>query len=161
MGDKMSKSVFRKSSIERVSSPEQLNEYIRVTNPGIWLILTAIVVLLAGVCVWGVMGHLDTTLSAVAVTDGGVTEVFIKEADISYVSEGDKVTVGDVECSIISIPEEPFPVDENMSEYALHIGSLEVGQWVYRVTLSGELDDGVREARIVTESVSPISFVIN
>ncbi len=30
----MENQIFRKKSIERVSSPEQLNDYVRVSNPG-------------------------------------------------------------------------------------------------------------------------------
>ena len=56
----MSDQIFRKKSLDRISSPEQLNDYIRVANPGIWMILAAVIILLAGVCVWGIFGHLDT-----------------------------------------------------------------------------------------------------
>ncbi len=45
-------SIFREKSMERVSSPEQLNDYIKVTNPGIWLTLAAVIVLLIGFIVW-------------------------------------------------------------------------------------------------------------
>ena len=50
--------IFREKSLERISEPEQLHDYIRVTSPGIWLVLLAVVVLLAGVFVWGVFGRL-------------------------------------------------------------------------------------------------------
>ena len=56
----MSDQIFRKKSLDRISSPEQLNDYIRMANPGIWMILAAVIILLAGVCVWGIFGHLDT-----------------------------------------------------------------------------------------------------
>ena len=49
----MNSQLFRKKSVDKVSSPEQLNEYIRVANPGVWMVLAAIVILLAGVVVWG------------------------------------------------------------------------------------------------------------
>ncbi len=52
-------SVFREKSLERISEPEQLHDYIKVTSPGIWLVLIAVVVLLAGVLVWGVFGRLQ------------------------------------------------------------------------------------------------------
>ena len=61
--------LFRQKSLDRISSPEQLNAYIRVSTPSVWLLLTAIVILLIGVCVWGVWGHMDTTLPVVAVAD--------------------------------------------------------------------------------------------
>ena len=50
--------VFREKSLERISEPEQLHDYIRVTSPGVWLVLIAVIVLLAGVMVWGVFGKL-------------------------------------------------------------------------------------------------------
>ena len=56
----MNDKIFRKKSIDRMSSPEQLNDYIKVTNPGVWMALAAIVILLIGVCVWGVFGKLVT-----------------------------------------------------------------------------------------------------
>ncbi|HAG12584.1 MAG TPA: NHLP bacteriocin system secretion protein, partial [Ruminococcus sp.] len=34
--------VFRKKSLDRISSPEQLTDYLRVTNPGIWVVLAAV-----------------------------------------------------------------------------------------------------------------------
>ena len=61
----MSDQIFRKKSLDRISSPEQLNDYIRVANPGIWMILAAVIILLAGVCVWGIFGHLDTKTETV------------------------------------------------------------------------------------------------
>ncbi|MCR5626865.1 MAG: hypothetical protein K6F99_06070 [Lachnospiraceae bacterium] len=50
------KSIFREKSIERVSSPEKLNDYIRVSSPSVWLIMGAIIVLLLGLLIWSVFG---------------------------------------------------------------------------------------------------------
>ena len=49
-------SIFREKSLERVSSPEQLDDYIRVTTPSVWLVLLALVILLAGILAWSVFG---------------------------------------------------------------------------------------------------------
>ena len=47
--DEKENSLFRKSTLERVSSPEQLNEYIKVTNPNLIIILIGIfAILIAG-----------------------------------------------------------------------------------------------------------------
>ncbi|MCM1328964.1 MAG: hypothetical protein NC253_05925 [Ruminococcus sp.] len=64
----MEKQLFRKASIDRVSSPEQLNDYVRVSNPSVWTILAAIIILLTGVYIWGIFGRLDTVVKAAAVT---------------------------------------------------------------------------------------------
>lgn len=157
----MNEQLFRKKSIDRVSSPEQLNEYIRVSNPSVWILLTAIVVLLIGVCVWGVFGRLDTELSVVAIAENGNTTVFVKEADIASIEKGMTVTVGDKEYKVAEISAQPIAVDGAFTEYALHVGGLQVGEWVYAVSIDGELPEGVHQAEIVIDSVSPMSFVLN
>ncbi len=50
--------IFRQKSIDKVSSPEKLDDYIRVTTPGVWITITAIVILLVGTIVWGTFGEL-------------------------------------------------------------------------------------------------------
>ena len=54
-------SVFRQKSLERVSSPEQLSDYIRVTTPSVWLVLLALVLLLAGILVWSAVSKVEAT----------------------------------------------------------------------------------------------------
>lgn len=49
-------SPFRDKSIERVSSPEELNDYIRVATPSVWLVLLATTILLVGMLAWSVLG---------------------------------------------------------------------------------------------------------
>ncbi len=51
-------SVFREKSMENINSPDKLNDYIRVSTPGVWLVLAAVTVLLIGILVWGIFGTL-------------------------------------------------------------------------------------------------------
>ena len=52
-------SVFRKKSLEQINSPEQLDDYIRVTTPSVWIVLLALVVLLVGVLAWSILGTME------------------------------------------------------------------------------------------------------
>lgn len=157
----MANSVFRQKSIERVSSPEQLNDYIRVTNPGIWIILAAVVVLLAGFIVWGTVGTLETKLRVAAVSDSKGVTCYVKEADLDRIGVDNTVRIGGSEYTVAVISDQPVAVDGSFTDYTLHVGALTVGEWVYKVTLSGNLPEGAYEAEIVTDSVSPISFLFN
>ena len=74
----MARSIFRKVSMDRVSSPEQLNDYIRVTNPGVWMIMCSVILLLTGIFVWGIFGQLDTKITVGAVTEDNLTVCYIK-----------------------------------------------------------------------------------
>lgn len=60
----MNDNVFRKKSLERISSPEQLNDYIKVSNPTVWLIISAICVLLLAFSIWGIRGNITTTVNS-------------------------------------------------------------------------------------------------
>ena len=35
--------LFRKKAMARISSPEDLTSYLRVTSPGMWIVLAAVV----------------------------------------------------------------------------------------------------------------------
>ena len=157
----MNEKIFRKKSVDKVSSPEQLNEYIRVAHPGVWMLLAAIIILLAGVVVWGVIGHLDTTLDTAIVAENGEAVIYVSEDNAEKIEVGMTVRVGDNEYAVTEIATEPIRVDSTMSEYAIHASGLTVGEWAYEVKVNGDFADGVHKADIVIESISPISFVLN
>ena len=157
----MNQTLFRKKSLDKVSSPEQLNEYIKVANPGVWMVLAAIVILLIGVVVWGFIGHLDTTLPTAIVCENNEAVSYVKEENIGKIAPGMIIRVGDKEYTISEIPAQPVRVDGSFSDYAVHASGLTSGEWVYAVKLDGSFTDGVYKAEIVIESISPISFILN
>lgn len=63
-------SIFRQKSLDRVSSPERLNDYIRVTRPSVWLVLAAVILLLTGMIVWSITGTVEAHES-----DGSTKEI--------------------------------------------------------------------------------------
>lgn len=73
------KSIFRKSSLERISSPEQLNEYIKIVNPGLVMILASIFLILLGCSFWFFSGRIPKYLdiSGVSITSkNGIQKVY-------------------------------------------------------------------------------------
>ena len=158
----MENGLFRQKSLDKVSSPEQMNDYIRVTSPGVWLVLAAVVALLAGLIVWSVLGHLETTVTAAAVAGpDGAAVCYIAEDDLNTVRAGQTVHIGGEDYALADVAAKPVVVDESFDAYALHVGGLTAGQWVYPAELDAALDEGVYEAQVVVDSVSPISFLLN
>lgn len=45
---------------ERIKSPEQLDNYIRVTSPGVWFVLSSIIIVLLGFAFWILTGEIET-----------------------------------------------------------------------------------------------------
>lgn len=63
----MKNNVFRKKSLDRISSPEQLNSYIKVSNPSIWLILSALIIIIVSLFIWSISGNITTKVPANAI----------------------------------------------------------------------------------------------
>ena len=157
----MEQQIFRGKSVQRLSSPEQLNDYLRVSSPSVWLCLGAIVILLIGVCVWGVFGRLDTTLHTAAIAQGGALTCLIREEDAGRVKAGMTVSAGGESAVLSGLSAVPQTVPADTDPYALHVGGLMAGEWVYTAAAPTGLPDGVYEGVITIESVSPMSFVLN
>lgn len=154
-------SIFRKSSMDRVSSPEQLNDYIKVSRPSVWLVLGAVIVLLIGVCLWGVFGKITTTREALTLVQGGQAVCYVTPELANSLAPGMEVCVGDSTGKIISIASTPIEITDDFDAYALYLSDLQVGDWVLPVTVEASVRDGAYMAKLVLETISPISFVLN
>ena len=53
--------------MDRIFSPEELTGYLRVTSPGMWIVLAAVIALLVGMFAWSSVGLLETTVDATAI----------------------------------------------------------------------------------------------
>lgn len=69
--------VFRKVSLDRLASPEQLDQLMRVTDARGWIALTAIGIVLATAAVWGIAGSIPQNVGGVGILikSGGVFDV--------------------------------------------------------------------------------------
>jgi len=73
----MREELFRKVALERLSSPEQMDQLIHVTSPRGWLALFALLLLLATAVGWGVVGRVPTQVlgEGILIKPGGVQKV--------------------------------------------------------------------------------------
>ena len=157
----MSNTIFRQKSLQKISSPEQMNDYIRVSNPAVWMILAAIVVLLAGVCVWGVFGRLDTTVETGGICADGRLTVYIGEQDIADIGTETLVSVDGTEYAVASVAAAPVRLD-GTNDYLLHLTGLSAGDWAYPLEVNAPtLADGIHAVSVITERVKPLDFVLN
>lgn len=90
----MNSKIFRKVSLERLSSPEQLDQILKVTNPKSWVALLAIFILLGVAVVWGYRGSVASKVTGqgLLVRSGGVLNVVSVGSGIVL---SVKVSVGD------------------------------------------------------------------
>ena len=131
-------SVFRKKTLDRISSPEQLTDYLCVTNPGIWVILVAVILLLAGVFAWSMVGKLETKAEVKIVVSDHTAQIIPLGSET--LSDGMPLRVSGQEVRIAS---------SKTDEYGRSVGVSEVN-----------LPDGTYDGIVVTEAVHPISFLL-
>ena len=97
----MSQNLFREVSLERLSSPEQLDERIKVTSPRAWLALIAIGCILLSAIAWGFLGSIPTKIGGqgILLNNGGVFSIAHNTpgqvVDVRF-KLGDMVKKGDV-----------------------------------------------------------------
>ena len=135
----MDDTIFRKKTMDRISSPEQLTDYLRVTNPGIWIFLSAVILLVAGLFVWASVGTLETTAGAKALVSKGDAVIALTGTDSAELSTGMTVRIASNEYIISDI----YP-----DEYGRNVAFAEVS-----------LPDGTYDASVVVEKIHPISFL--
>jgi HlyD family secretion protein len=69
--------MFRQEALDRLSSPEQLDQIIRTTSARGWLVLLTLCVFLAGTIAWGLIGSVATRVrgDGILIKSGGVLDV--------------------------------------------------------------------------------------
>ena len=82
---------------------------------------------------------------------------YIKETDIRNVKKGTPVYIDGKEYEIAEISEIPVKLKEEQLESA----AFAVDESVYTATIHTGLADGIYKVELVTNRVSPMSFVIN
>lgn len=158
----MGKAVFRQKSMEKITSPEQMNDYIRVSNPSVWMILAAVILLLAGVCVWGIFGRMDTSLQTGGMCRDGRLAVYLSEADFAKIGEDTILSVEKSEYIPSGITAAPVQLDGNTDAYLIHLAGLSEGNWAYVLEAdTPDLQDGVYTVSVITDRVKPLDFVLN
>lgn len=137
----MENKIFRKKTLERISSPEQLTDYLRVTNPGVWVVLTIVVLLFAGFFAWTAVGTLTTYVDCKAVVTDGTADIVItgKDEDAT-INTGMTAHIATTDYVISSV---------DMDEYGRAVAHTKV-----------DLADGKYDARVIVEQIHPITLLI-
>lgn len=93
--------IFRKKSLDKLSSPEQLDKMIIINSPMTWLALAGGLFIILVALIWGILGRVPITEdgSGILISDGTVNSVYAGTQGVitkTYVSSGDSVKDGDV-----------------------------------------------------------------
>jgi hypothetical protein len=96
--------LFREKSMERLASPEQLNDYLRVTNPSTWIVMTSVIILLVSLILWSSFAVIESYVSGTGKAENGVLSItFEDQKAAGIVEEGMTVSVGEVHTVVSSV----------------------------------------------------------
>ena len=136
--------IFRKSALEKLSSPEQLDKMIVITSPSFWLSMVGAGIIIVSALVWSIFGRLPENVDAqgIYVNRNGMQSVYAENngvvdqilvADGDYVSKGDVIAVFDTE-----------EIDKKIAEYeekktAVEEVSIETVEQIKSISTSDEV----------------------
>ena len=116
-------------SARRIASPEQLNDYLKVTNPKIWLLLAAVVLFVAGFLTWGSITTIESYATGTGYAVGGELIVtFDDPTKASNVKPGMEMEVGGVQTEVLTVG-----TDENGNIVASAKAHIPDGSYAVRV----------------------------
>ena len=166
------KSIFRQKSLDTVESPEQLDEYIRVSNPRIWIIFAALVILAAAFVVWSIIGTLPQKKKKKGITvSNNVVQCYVDVSEFSMDLEGCKANIvmpdgSSVEGQVKGVSSNPYSAEEISDSLRSDwmTENVVTGNYAYQVDV--ELQEEVKpevlaNVTIVTAEVKPIVFLLN
>lgn len=101
----MARQIYRGEALQRLASPEQLDQLMPLTDPRGWLALAALGMVLAAVLVWACFGTVRVTVEAqgVLVRPGGVRTVAAPRAGVVCqlpAQAGERVVAGQELCRL-------------------------------------------------------------
>ena len=132
--------LFRKKAMARISSPEDLTSYLRVTSPGMWIVLAAVIALLVGMFAWSAVGTLETTVDATVIVQDHTAQIVASGQGADALQAGMPLRIASQEYVIAAV---------DYDEYGRATARAEVS-----------LPDGTYAATIVVEQTHPIEFLL-
>ena len=151
----MDNGLFRKESLERISSPEQLHDYLRVTTPRLWMLLGAIVALLIGVIVYASTADMENIAQVRVNLESGVQDGG---------AEPERMVRGKIPENLKDAVEPGMEVRLGAEKGAVSYVYKEENTMMFIVTMENadlDLPDGEYDAELVLEKAAPISFLWN
>ena len=93
--------IFRKTALDKISSPDQLDEVIVITPPSFWLAMLGAGVILLTALIWSIFGRIPVNVSAngIYMTDDGIHVVYAENGGIVEevcIKDGETVKKGDL-----------------------------------------------------------------
>lgn len=153
--------MFRKAALDRMSSPERLDQMMKITSRRGWLALVGLIALVVVALVWGIFGSVPTTVSGqgLMLREGGdspVPALVVGQVATVDVAVGDHVVQGQVLATVRPLSGgDPVAVTTFQNGRILEL-QVDVGNVVDPATSVALIDDVSQELGVVLFLPSPL-----
>ncbi len=154
--------IFRQKSIDKISSPEKIDELLEVTSPRSWLILISLILVIIIIIIWSIWGVITSKAEGTGIFNHPNHELTVHyncQIDTLLVNVGDKVEKGQLLVRII--PEESI---STITKFRSQLYNIRNSNKEYRTKqynmISEELDNYLNEIEAKCLLTSPIEGVI-
>ena len=129
-------SMFRQSALSHITNADELDRYIRVTNPSAWAVLLAVAMILGGILAWSVFADVPTNVRLAGTIRDEEVVCWADESTATKIKEGDAVATvfGEhaITVSVRSVPLSRGEVHELVDSDFVY-ESLDLDDWNYEV----------------------------
>ena len=161
----MENQLFRKKSMDHISTPDDLRDYMRVTGPRLWVTLAAVIILMAGFIVYAATATMENVLPIemrVDMVDSWSEEgevvgktpfcrVSLPAVNQDVVRTGMNVRIGEMEGRVILISMmDQAAYEEPVIELIIDMGENDPN-----------LREGTYKGELILEKASPLSYLWN
>lgn len=177
------KEASERSKTNRVASSDELDHYIKVTNPSAWVVVAASLLLVAGILVWAIVAIVPVNVNTTGFTvdapasDKTYVICWVDKSTADKIREsGAKASAGDVEATDVNVAATPMSSTEiaESLDNDFYLSALHLDDWNYMVTLELSedpnpngyaVDSSFGESRLVPVSITvsekrPINIVL-
>lgn len=149
---------FSREALDRMRSPEKLDTLLHITNPVGWMGLAAIMLLLAGVVLWSIMGAFTVKADGYGlIMDAGgvrkITAISTGQVENLYIAEGSSVRKNQ---QLVQLNQISMTMDTIATR-----NSIDLGSNINDVALRVNAHDAKRTAEAVNEQIySPYNGIV-
>ena len=154
---------------QKISSPEQLNNYIHVTASGAWFVLISVLLFFAGFSVWIFHGELEISFPYYVYTDeaeNSFAYMTIDKLDEIKNNQSAAVRIADTDNfgKIKEVSLKPLQYNDiinEIGEYAFEEMRLDEDDKFFKVSLTFDnVPKSITQAVFTVDKVKPISFLL-
>ena len=166
--------IFSDKAMKKLKTTDDLEQYVHLTSPGVWIVLGAASALLIGLIIWAFWGTAATTVDTRAAMVDGKMCCFLPADEYQLVRVGDPVYIDHspwvvTECSSVPLSRDmaygiiksDFLVSELVTSNKCYQVTLEPGNKTPAFGRGHGTSMATVDAVIHTRSVHPIDLILN